>query len=189
MSKSGPRILVVDGDWDERTLIASVLREAGFEVVATAHDHGALAVLSRESFAAAVIALPDDEGIEFLRQARCREPELKALLVVEPAALRLVDGDCGTLVKRPFDPRELLGCVFALVLREGERESAVGHGHVAEFGIAAARLACLHNRRVAAAAAGASQLAQDLARQIGHAASSHRGLAAVTTFSGLTLVR
>ena len=180
MTEIGPRILVVDDEGDERTQIASVLREAGFAVVAAARD-GAAEALAGARFAAAVIALPDAEGAEFLRSARRRHPGLRALLVVEPAALRLVEEDCVTLVKRPFDPRELLGCVFAVVLREDERDAAPAHDHIAEFGIAAARLACLHNRRDAAAAVGAHHLAQDLARQISRAAAAG--------FGHLTVVR
>jgi DNA-binding response OmpR family regulator len=186
MTQSGPRILVVDDEWDERMQIASVLREAGFEVVAAAQDCGASA-MADQRFAAAVIALPGDGGLEFLRAARRWQPGVKALIVVEPAALRLVDEDCGTLVKRPFDPRELLGCVFALVLRDDEHGAALGYGH-AELGIAAAKLACLNNRRDAAAAVGAELLAQDLTRQIGELTAMHRGLAA-TTYRGLSLVR
>ncbi len=188
MAESGPSILVVDGDGHERVLIASVLREAGFAVVAAADDLGAAAASGGERFAAAVIALPDGEGIEFLREARCRQPDLKALVIVEPAALRLVGEDCATIVKRPFDPRQLLGCVFELVLREDEHASAPHHRHVAELGITAAKLACLHNRRVAAAAAGASRLAQDLTRQIGEATALHHGIAAAMTSDGQALI-
>jgi hypothetical protein len=94
--------------------------------------------------------------------------------------MRSVDDDCATLIRRPFDPRQLLGCMFALVLREDEQPGAAGCGHAAaEFGIAAAKLVCLQNRRIAAAAAGASRLAQDLTRQISETAALHRGLAVV----------
>jgi DNA-binding response OmpR family regulator len=182
MTESGPSILVLDSDRDERMLIASVLREAGFAVIAAADDCGASAAMSRQRFAAAVIALPEGEEIELLRQVRRRQPDLKALVVVDPAALRLVDEGCGTVVKRPFDPRQLLGCVFELVLRENA--SAPPHPHAAELGITAAKLACLQNRRTAAAAAGAGRLAQDLTRQIGEATATHRGLAAAITFGG-----
>src|SRR5205807_8909551 len=102
MTEGGPSILVVDGDWDERRQIASVLREAGFDVVDTAADEGAIAAIGAKHFAAAVVALPDGAGIDFLRQARRKQPGLRALLVVEPAALRLVDQDHATLVRRPF---------------------------------------------------------------------------------------
>jgi DNA-binding response OmpR family regulator len=181
VTQNGPRILVVNDEWDERMMIASVLREAGFEVVATTQDGGVSTATSGGSFAAAVIALPDDDGVEFLRRARRRQPGLKALLVVEPAALRLAEEDCATLVKRPFDPRELLGCVFAVVLREDEQQAAPTHCHVAEFGIAAARLACLHNRRDAAAAVGAHHLALELTRQISESTAARSGPRAAAT--------
>ena len=189
MAVSGPSILVVAGAWDERVLIASVLREAGFAVVAAADESGALTALHRERFAAAVIALPDGDGIEFLRQARPEQPWLKALIVVEPAAMGFADEDCGILVKRPFEPRELLGCVFGLVLRDDEQGTALGHCHAAEFGIVAAKLACLRNRRATAAAVGASRLAQDLSRQIGETTAMRRGLAAVMTDGGRAAMR
>ncbi len=182
MADERPSILVVAVDRHERGLIATVLRGAGFAVVAAAAQRGAWAAMGRERFAAAVIALPDGEGSGFLRQARCRQPDLPALVVVEPAALPLVDEDCATLVKRPIDPRRLLGCAFELVLRGAEPATAPDHGHAAEFGIAAAKLACLDNRRAAAAAAGASRLAHDLTRQIGETRVLCRGL--ITAISG-----
>ena len=189
MTESGPSILVVDGDWDERRQIASVLREAGFDVVAKANGEGALSALGDRRFAAAVVALPDGEGIDFLRRAQWRQAGLKALLVVDPAALRLVEEDYGALVRRPFDPRQLLGCVFAMVLREDERGPIGTQGHAAaEFGIAAAKLVCLQNRRVAAAAAGAHRLAQELAHQIGETAALSCGLSTVMQPGRLALV-
>src|ERR1051326_3649419 len=104
MVQSGPQILVVADDWDERGMIASVLAEAGFAVAALPPESAAAAI-SGKRFAATVIALPGEEGIEFLRQVRRRQMGARSLLVVEPEALRLVDDDeCATIVKRPFDP-------------------------------------------------------------------------------------
>jgi DNA-binding response OmpR family regulator len=174
MAGRRPTILVVGDDRGERTAIAALLRESGF-AVATAHDRGARGALTRRRFAAAVIALPEDDGVEFQRHLRSRHPGLPALTVSGPEAPWLVDADDDTLVSRPFDPRELLGRVFELVLREGG-DRAPPHSHAAEFGIAAARLACLENRLNAAAAAQA--LAQDLTRQIGEARARYRGLSA-----------
>lgn len=181
MRGNGPSILVVGDDWDERRLIAAVLREAGFGVAAVTSEEGALAALDQRQFAAAIVALPHGDGVQLLRRARRRQTGLKGLIVIDPAAMRLVDDDCATLIKRPFDAGQLLGCVFALVLREDEYGGAAGHGHAAaEFGIAAAKLVCLQNRRIAAAAAGASRLAQELTRQIGETAALHRALAVVS---------
>jgi DNA-binding response OmpR family regulator len=180
MGEIGPSILVVDDDSGERKLIASLLREAGFDVAAMALDGGALAAIDERQFAAVVVALPNGEGDAFLRRARRKKAGLRGLIVTDPAAMRLLDDDGATLIKRPFDPRQLLGCVFALVLRDDEQIGPTGHGHAAaEFGIAAAKLVCLNNRRIAAAAAGASRLAQELTRQISETAALHGGLAAV----------
>jgi DNA-binding response OmpR family regulator len=129
MTDGAPSILVVDGEGGERVLIARVLREAGFDVVEAGEASGAWLAMSRERFAAAVIALPDGEGSEFLRQARCRQPGLAALVVVEPAALQLIDEDCSTLMRRPLDPRRLLGCALELVLRESEPQGMYDNEH------------------------------------------------------------
>jgi CheY-like chemotaxis protein len=160
MAGRGPTILVVDDDLDERVVIAAVLRDAGFAVVAAAHGRGARALLARERFAAAVIALPEEDGVEFQRHLRRHQPNLYALIVIEPAATRFADADGDTLLSRPFDPGHLLGCVFELVLREAE-DGTPCHSHAAEFGIAAARLACLGSRRTAAARRGLAAIAID----------------------------
>ena len=178
MHATGPSILVVDEDWRERKMIASLLHEAGFDVAAMAPDADALAALEERYWAAVVVSAPNGDAGAFLRRARSRQPGLKALVVAEPAAMRLDDDDSLTLIKRPFDQRQLLGCLFALVLREEEQVGAAGHGHAAaEFGIAAAKLVCLQNRRIAAAAAGASRLAQELTRQISETTALHQHLA------------
>jgi DNA-binding response OmpR family regulator len=182
MAERRPTILVVGDDREERVAIAAVLSEAGF-AVAAAHVRGARAALTRRRFAAAVIALPEDDGVEFQRHLRRRHPGLPALTVSGPETTRFLDADDDTLVPRPLDPCQLLGRVFELVLREGE-DMTPHHSDAAELGIAAARLACLDNRLSAASAAGAQALAHDLTCQIGQARSRHRGLAAATATGG-----
>jgi DNA-binding response OmpR family regulator len=178
MAGRRPTILVVGEDRDERAAIAAVLHEGGF-AAAAARDRGARALLTRRRFDAAVVALPEDDGVEFLRHLRRRHPGLRALIVIAPEATRFVDADEDTLVPRPLDPCHLLSRVFELVLREGD-DGTPHHSDAAELGIAAARLACLDNRRSAAAAAGVQALAHDLTRQIGEAHAKHRGLAATS---------
>lgn len=184
MAANRPTILVVDNDRDERAAIAAALREAGFGVAAAARDRGATAALERKRFAAAIIALPDG-GVEFLRRARRRQPGLQALIILEPAAMRSVDAG-EAFVARPIDPRQLLSRIFELVLREPEER--LPHGNAAEFGIAAAKLACLYRRRAAAAADGASRLARDLTRQIGETQALHHSLAAAIASGGLAVM-
>lgn len=180
MAGSGPDILVVAGDSRERARIAAPISEAGFTVTAAAEPCGAWDALRRRRFAAAVLAPQSEKAEIWLRQARRLQPGLLGVLVLAPAALHLIAEEQDvTIIKRPFDPRQLLGCVFELVLREsgGNGVGDGPHNHAAELGIAAAQIACLRYRRTAAAAAGRGWLAQDLTRQIGWARSAFRGLA------------
>jgi DNA-binding response OmpR family regulator len=176
MAGNRPNILVLAADARERTGIAATIGEAGFAVIAAADAAAALAALARQEVALVVVALRADDGGDVLRQARRRQPGLPAVLVLAPAALRLAEADDATIVKRPLDPRQLLGCVFELVLRD----AAPGHGRhsrAAELGIASAQLACLDHRRRVAERSGHGCLARALTRQIGHVRSACRGLA------------
>jgi DNA-binding response OmpR family regulator len=185
MAAERPTILVVDGDWNERAVIAAVMRDAGFRVVSAAHNRGARALLAREPLAAAVIALAEEDGVELRRHLRRHQPGLQALIVIEPAATRFVDADGDTLLTRPLDPGHLLGCVFELVLREAKDRTRYD-SHAAEFGIAAAKFACLDSRRTGAAA-GAQGL--EPARQIGETTAMRRGLVAEIAIGGPTIIR
>jgi DNA-binding NtrC family response regulator len=179
MAGKGPSILVIAADQSERSLIASTLREAGFAALSAEPGRAAMA-LRRGRFAAAVVALPEADAAAAIAAARDVQAGLPAVQVVDPAASRAIEEGCAVLVNRPLDLRRLLGAVVELVLREDGRAAPVPrHGYAAELGIAAAGLACLRNRRVAAAAAGAARLAQDLSRQIGEMRTTCRGLAAV----------
>ena len=186
MSGKGPNILIVAVDRDERAAITALLRQAGFAVAAVAADRGATGAMRRERFAAAVIAQPGADGVKWIRRLRSRQLGLRALLVAEPAALPLIDADCGTFVSRPFDPRQLLGCLFELVMRDDQPASAPPPNRAAELIIAAARVACLYNRRAVASAAGASRLAQELTREIGAMRANCRGAAGARAISGIS---
>lgn len=180
MAGSGPNILVIADDWHDRGLIMSTLREAGFAAVSATAASPA-AVLRRRRFAAVVVALAEEDAPGTVAELHLLQPGLPTVLVVDPAASRVLDEDCAVLVKRPLDPRQLLGSVVELVLRTDDLAGpAPRHGTAAELGIAAARLACLYNRHSAAAATGAARLAQDLKRQIGEVRSTCRGLAAAS---------
>jgi len=181
MAGKRPFILVIDGDREERMPIAALLRRAGFAVIATATERGATAAMRRRRFAAVVIAPPDGSDLGWVRRVCGRQPEAKAVLLAGPATMPLADADYdyGTLVKRPCDPRQLLGCVFEAMLRDAdEQRAAPRHHYDAELTIATAKLACLANRQAVAAATGASRLARDLSRQIGELQTTCRRLAA-----------
>jgi CheY-like chemotaxis protein len=191
MAGNRPSVLVVASEPDERALIVAVLRGAGFATATaaatTAGRRGAPAALRCARFAAAVIALRHDRGVALLRAVQRAQPGLPALLVLAPDAVPLA-GEGGTakcpgnydaIVARPLEPRHLLDRVFELVLGDhgdGRRDEP-GPGEDAEYGIAAAKLACLHQRHASAAAAGVSPLMHDLARQIGETRAVYQGFA------------
>ena len=73
-----PNILVVGDNKGERTAIATALRDAGFSVVAAACERAPRTLPTLAHYAAAVIALPEDDGVEIRRQLRQRHPGLAA---------------------------------------------------------------------------------------------------------------
>jgi DNA-binding NtrC family response regulator len=174
MTGIGPNILVVASDGHERAHIVATLGDAGFAVIAASGVSGALAALARDDCAVAVLA-PQADDIALFRAAQRWRPALPVVLVLPPAARRIADTGDVTIVRRPFDPRQILGCVFELVLREGP-PAVRQHSRAAEFGIAAAQLACLDSRRTLAAAAGRDCLERRLTRQIGRVREACRGL-------------
>jgi hypothetical protein len=177
MAGTGPSILVIADDRQERELIVSTLRETGF--TAASATFGSPAPASGGAIAAAVVALAEGDWAIAKAELRAQYPGLPVVLVLDPAAARGVDEDCASVVKRPLDPPRLLGSVVELVLQADDAAMpAPRHSNAAEFGIATARLACLYNRHSAAAADGAARLAQDLKRQIGEMRTTCRGLAA-----------
>lgn len=126
MSPVGRRILVVEGDARVRGVIEETLAEEGFAVTAVADAAAALAALGREDFALAVmeVSLPGPlDGIAAARRARLLHPALKCLFTARfPPGSVWDNPDTDDFIARPFDRRELLGCVFEL-LQRGDFES------------------------------------------------------------------
>ena len=166
MAGMGPNVLVVDRDREERGAITALLRDAGFAVVPVAAERGALTALRRRRFAAAVVAPWAGDSIDWIACLRRPQLDMRALLVAGTAVPPRVNAACGSIVRRPFDPHQLLGCVFELVMRDPAPAVATPDTDVAELVIAAAMVACLCNRRAIASAAGANRLARELTRQI-----------------------
>lgn len=187
MPEPRPSALVISDDGIQRELIAATLAEAGFAVAAS-DGEAAVAMIAAAPVEVAVIAARlrgGRGGAEVIGRARRHHPALKALFVTDTAGACVADGADGDAVcvlaaDRPSDQRRLLGCLYDLLLRDAGSQ-AEGRRHcAAEFGIAAARIACLQSRCAAAASAGAKALARDLARQIEAAQATLRALAALT---------
>ncbi|HVH77138.1 MAG TPA: response regulator [Stellaceae bacterium] len=133
MSPVGRRILVVEDNERVRGVIEETLAEEGFAVTAVADAAAALAALGQEDFALAVmeVSLPGPlDGIAAARRARLLHPPLKCLFTARfPPGSVWDNPDTDDFIARPFDRRELLGCVFELLQRgdfEGRAAAAGG---------------------------------------------------------------
>jgi CheY-like chemotaxis protein len=128
MYPEGQEILVVDDDTARRERIAQILADEGFAVTAATEGLAALraAGAKRFSLAIAAVRLPGSvDGPTAVRQARARQPWLKALYTDDAAAPRARrNPDTDDFIAAPFERRELLGCVFELLHRGGARGDA-----------------------------------------------------------------
>src|SRR6266436_3995429 len=112
-----PRILIVDDDSGQRSLLDSFLRGQGFETVPVGSGEQALERLRAEQFSMMIsdVRMPGMSGLETLRRARKEHAVLPVLVVTAYADIReavgaMRDGAVNYLAK-PIDLDELLLCV------------------------------------------------------------------------------
>jgi len=125
MSPKTARILIVDDDAGQRSLLDSFLRGQGFETVPVSSGERALEVLSQQDIAMMIsdVRMPGISGLETLRRVRKERPTLPVLLVTAYADIRdavgaMRDGAVNYLEK-PIDLDELLASVRTAVGLEG----------------------------------------------------------------------
>ncbi len=112
-----PRILIVDDDPGQRSLLNSFLRSQGFETALADSGERALEMLRSGKFAMMIsdVRMPGLSGLETLRRARQEHVTLPVLLVtaftdVRDAVAAMRDGAVNYLAK-PIDLDELLNSV------------------------------------------------------------------------------
>jgi two-component system, OmpR family, KDP operon response regulator KdpE len=134
-----PRVLVCD---DERQILRAlkvILREAGYEVLASTSMEEALdlAAVGRPDAAILDLMLPDGSGVELCR--RLREWTSMPILVLsavgeEDAKVEALEAGADDYVTKPFGPRELVARLGAALRRAddipGEPATEVGGLHV-----------------------------------------------------------
>ncbi|WP_414660046.1 sigma-54-dependent transcriptional regulator [Horticoccus sp. 23ND18S-11] len=108
------RILVVDDDQGQRSLLETFLQAKGFRTQTAASGEAALQLLADEPFAMMIsdVRMPGISGIETLRRVREKHPLLPVLLVTAFADIRsavaaMRDGAVNYLAK-PIDLDELM---------------------------------------------------------------------------------
>src|SRR5881409_1092863 len=114
---NAPRILIVDDDAGQRSLLDSFLRSQGFDTVAIASGEQALDLLRTGQISMMIsdVRMPGMTGLETLRRARQENAVLPVLLVTAYADIReavgaMRDGAVNYLSK-PIDLDELLATV------------------------------------------------------------------------------
>ena len=117
MPNETPRILIVDDDPSQRSLLDSFLRGQGFETVLADSGERALELLPTGKFSMMIsdVRMPGLTGLETLQRARKIFPTLPVLLVTAYADIRdaveaMRDGALNYLAK-PIDLDELLATV------------------------------------------------------------------------------
>src|ERR1051325_5801982 len=112
-----PRVLIVDDDAGQRSLLDSFLRTQGFDTVPVPSGERALEVLRGGDFNMMIsdVRMPGISGLETLRRARQANAVLPVLLVTAYADIReavgaMRDGAVNYLAK-PIDLDELLASV------------------------------------------------------------------------------
>jgi CheY-like chemotaxis protein len=121
MYPQGQDILVVVDDRERRERIARILGDEGFTVTAAAEGLGALRALAVRNYALVIAAtqLPGSlDGATTVRQARVRQPWLKALYVGDTPVWREgANPQTDEMIAAPFERHELIGCTFELLQR------------------------------------------------------------------------
>ena len=132
MSGGGKRVLVCDDELQILRALRAVLREAGFEVVATATVAEALEAAALQAPDAAIldVILPDGDGVEICRRLReWSEMPILMLSAVgqEDQKVAALEAGADDYVTKPFSPRELVARLNAIMRRSarGEEEAAI----------------------------------------------------------------
>jgi two-component system KDP operon response regulator KdpE len=124
---SDDRVLVCDDELQILRALKVVLREAGYEVEATATASEALDAVALRPPDAAIIdlVLPDGDGVDVCRQLRSwSEMPIIVLSALgeEEQKVRALEAGADDYVTKPFGPRELVARLQATLRRAGRAE-------------------------------------------------------------------
>jgi two-component system OmpR family response regulator len=122
------RIVLVEDDLVIRELVASLLREAQFEVVCAADGVELDAALARAPADLLILdwMLPDEDGLSICRRVSARRKIPILMLTAKAEKVdRVIGLETGAddYVVKPFAPRELLARVRAILRREDRSKS------------------------------------------------------------------
>jgi DNA-binding response OmpR family regulator len=122
-----PRILLIEDDVRLAEMVSSYLGEAGFSVTHAATGNAGIGLAGRDGFDALILdlMLPDIDGLEVCRRIRARAGTPILMLTARGDAMdRVVGLEMGAddYLPKPFEPRELLARLKAILRRQGRDE-------------------------------------------------------------------
>jgi phosphoserine phosphatase RsbU/P len=125
---TAPRILVVDDEADISTILAVILRRAGYEVSSAADGLEAIEAIHRQvpDLVLLDVMMPRADGLETLRRIREHGPSAHVPVIMLTAKAALTDKMKGfergadDYVAKPFEPAEILARVQILLKRTAQ---------------------------------------------------------------------
>ena len=126
MSEQVEKILVVDDDARLRGLLQRFLEEQGYAVKAVADADQMDRALSREIYSLMVLdlMLPGEDGLSICRRLRDDDNRLPIIMLTakgdDAERIEGLDAGADDYLPKPFEPRELLARVRAVLRRRGE---------------------------------------------------------------------
>ncbi|MFM9859244.1 response regulator transcription factor [Pseudoxanthobacter sp. M-2] len=127
---SSPHVLVVDDDAEIRTLLGRYLAGQGFRVSLAADRRALEAELVTAAIDLVVldVLLPDGSGLDICRELKRRRPALPIILLtaLKEEVDRIIGLEIGAddYLGKPFNPRELVARIRAVLRRGGEAAAA-----------------------------------------------------------------
>ena len=124
-----PEILLIEDDPRLAEMVSEYLGEAGFRVSTANGGRAGLERLTRERYDALVLdlMLPDMDGLEVCRQLRAKSDTPVLMLTARGDTMdRIVGLEVGAddYLPKPFEPRELLARLRAILRRSQSRGSS-----------------------------------------------------------------
>lgn len=111
------RLLLLDDDPSMQRLIATLLTREGYRVDVVSEAAQATAQIARRKYAALLLDVmtPTEGGLTVIRHLRESQPELLRRVMLVTASpdslLRSVASDVATVIRKPFQPAELIATV------------------------------------------------------------------------------
>lgn len=129
------QILVVEDDRSTARLMQAVLRHGGYEVVEAGNGIEALAVMDTQHIDLIVldVMMPKMDGYQVAREVRAKRCTTSILMLTAKSAVedRIYGLNSGAdyYLTKPFDTRELLACINALLRRQGKQVDELVFGN------------------------------------------------------------